>query len=219
MNGLLTEGGTSKFSGGELQVAHDVSNSFGLMINGFAASHSAQVSSWDIVGPIETRTEKGSGSYVEFARGYFKTLDKSKKLVFETYGGLGFGGVNNDYGPAGHPKVNDTKLFVQPSFGYKSIHFELAFVPKLSFVSWKVKDSSVHASDHYVSGRLGAIRNQSHFMAIEPAFILRAGGRKVKFQTALSFLHPLSNTSSIIGDMTEDLNISFGLSINLTKAK
>jgi hypothetical protein len=219
VNGLISGGGESEFSCGELQAAHAITNSFGVMANWMAASRSGEISTLDSRFSSTIHTEKGHGSYVEFAGGYFKTLDKSKRVVFETYAGIGFGGVNNDYGFGNVSKVNITKLFLQPAFGYKSAYFEVAFVPKISFVNWTVKENSFSASaNSYDKEALATIEGKPHFVAIEPALLLRGGFKNVKLQGSLSFSNVSSDPNYQIGELIEGLNMSFGISVNLKAA-
>jgi len=219
INGLITGGGVSEFSGGELQVAHAITNNFAVMINGMSVSRSDEVGAWDW-GGNGTHTEKGKGSYLEFSGGYFKNLDNSKKFLFETYGGVGLGSANNDYGFSDYSKVNIFKLFVQPSFAFKSTYFEMAFTPKLSFVNWNVKENHVSGPDgSYNKASLATIEKRPSFVALEPALVLRAGGKNVKFQTAISLSNVRSNNSSQISDLIENTNLSFGISVNLKPKK
>lgn len=213
INGLVAEGGESQFSGGELQVAHAITNSFGVMVNGMSVSRSEQVDRFSWGGSYPTHIESGKGSYVEFAGGYFKGLDKSKRVVFETYGGIGFGGVNNDYGYGNYSKVNITKLLIQPSLGYKSKYFETAIVPKLSFVNWHVKESRFSGSNHEQA--LTSIESKPNLVAFEPALVLRAGAKDVKFQLSFSTSALVGSGRDKVNGLTEDLNVSFGMSVNL----
>lgn len=222
INALYSAGGVSEFSGGELQVAHAISKNFGLMANGMAVSRSDEITDWDFYsGTTGSHTEKGNGSYMEFAGGYFRTLDKNKKFVFETYGGFGVGTAKNEYDFGDHSKVNSTKIFLQPSLGYKSVHFEMAVVPKVSFINWNVKESLISNQSNSDAGAIAAIKSKPHFVAFEPALLLRAGGKDFKAQASLSF----SNTQASSGtgyrtdDLIEGLNASIGISINLKPNK
>jgi hypothetical protein len=115
INGLRTGGNKSEFSGGELQAAHAITNSFGVMANWMSVSKTEEISDW--TWNSGSHIEKGNGSYVEFAGGYFKTLDKRKRVVFETYGGIGFGSANNDYGFAITQKLILPKFSCSPPSG------------------------------------------------------------------------------------------------------
>jgi hypothetical protein len=222
INALYSAGGVSEFSGGELQVAHAIGKNFGLMVNGMAVSRSDEITDWDFnSGTTASHTEKGNGSYIEFAGGYFTTLDKSKKIVFETYGGFGAGSAKNDYDFGDYSKVNSAKIFIQPSIGYRTNYFEMAVVPKVSFINWNIKEKRISNQGNSDAGEIVAIESKPHFVAFEPALLLRAGGKDFKAQASLSF----SNTQSSSGsgyrtdDLIEGLNASIGISINLRPNK
>jgi hypothetical protein len=222
MNALYSAGGVSEFTGGELQFAHAVSKNFGVMMNGMSVSRTDEVSTWDLDPnwnfASETHTEKGKGSYIEFAGGYFKTLDNKRKWLFETYGGFGIGTANNDYGFGDHSKVNSNKIFIQPSLGYKSKYFEMAFVPKISFINWKMKESNLsNSNNEYLKTDLSTIEEKPHFTSFEPALLLRGGGANFKVQASLSYSKVQSGAT--YQDLVEDLNASIGISINLKPAK
>ena len=222
INALYSAGGVSEFSGGELQLAHAVTKNFALMVNGMAVSRSDEITDWDFnSGTTGSHTEKGHGSYMEFAGGYFTTFDKSKKFVVETFGGVGIGTAKNDYDFGDHSKVNSTKIFLQPSLGYKSAHFEMAFVPKLSFVNWTVKESRVSNQTDNDAQEIAAIENKPRFVAFEPALLLRAGGKNFKAQASLSFSNTQSTTNGgyRTDGLIEGLNASVGISINLKPNK
>lgn len=222
INALYSAGGVSEFSGGELQVAHAISKNFGLMVNGMAVSRSDEITDWDFnSGTTGSHTEKGNGSYIEFAGGYFKALDRSKKIIFETYGGLGTGTAKNDYDFGDHSKVNSTKIFIQPSIGYRSNYFEMAVVPKLSFINWTVKESRVSNQTDNDAQEIAAIENKPRFFAFEPALLLRAGGKDLKAQASLSFSNTQSTTDGgyRTDGLIEGLTASIGISINLKPNK
>lgn len=220
INALYSAGGVSEFSGGELQLAHAISKNVGLMVNGMAVSKSEEITDWSFnSGTTGSHTEKGNGSYIEFAGGYFKTFDKSKKLVFETYGGIGFGTANNDYSFSAHSKVNSTKFFLQPSIGYKLRYFEMAVVPKVSFVNWNVKEARISNQSDNDAQEIAAIQSKPHFVAFEPALLLRAGGKDFKAQATLSFSNGPSGSGYMMDDLIETLNASIGISINLKPIK
>jgi hypothetical protein len=217
VNVLYTTGANSEYNGGELQFAHAVSKNVGIMVNGFTAGKTETVDNW--FGNQGSHTEKGNGSYIEFAGGYFKKFDAKEKWMAEVYGGLGFGSAHNDYGFNDHTQVNSSKLFIQPSIGYKGKHFEIAVVPKVSLINWKVKESQVANTDNdYVKADMDAIRSKPGFVSFEPAVLLRAGTEQLKFQFAIS---TTSSRSTILlsDDLVETVNASLGISINIGPKK
>jgi hypothetical protein len=224
INALYASGAMSEFSGGELQISHAVSNHVAIMANGMTASKSDQVSHWySWWDPTVTyHTEKGNGSYVEFAGGYFKALDKNKKWIVEGYSGFGFGTASNDYGFGDRSKVSSTKFFVQPAIGYKGNHFETALVPKFSLVTWKMKSKTLLSNENsYLKEEFQVIEGKPDFLSFEPSLLLRGGGKNLKVQAALSYSFSRStpNSTYSIPDLIENLNVSVGVSINLKPSK
>lgn len=224
INGLYSTGGNSEFNGGELQFAHAVGQNFGIMANGMMASKSEQLDDWGISsnwgGTSGYHTEKGSGSYLELAGGYFKTFDEKKRWIGEIYSGFGAGSVKNDYGFGDHSKVNSYKFFIQPAVGYKSKNFEAMIVPKVSLINWKVKESNILAAGNngYVESEISAIQAKKNFLAFEPALLFRAGGQNLKLQWGLSF-SGFNSSSFYDEELIETLNANIGISINLKPYK
>ncbi len=200
-------------------MAHAVGKNVGIIINGFTAGKSEEVSDYSSSGNNNTHTEKGSGSYIEFAGGLFKNFDHKKKWIGEIYGGVGFGSVKNDYGSGDHSKVSDTKVFLQPAIGYKSKNFEVALVPKLSVLNWKVKESRISSANNDVKDELNYITQNSGFFIFEPALLLRGGDKNVKVQLGLSFSNYGVNGLMHRTGLTETLNTSLGVSININQPK
>jgi len=162
----------------------------------------------------EDNYEKGNGSYVEAAPGVFMPINRNGRLRAELYAGAGTGSVSNNYGVPSTSVVGIKKFFLQPAIGYKSTFVEIAFTPKISFVAWKVKEDRVLAT-RYMSDRqdIDYIKQNPRFTAFEPSLILRAGGRNVKGQVAVtrSYVTPKNYAP------TEDLVVSIGLSFGINQ--
>jgi len=221
INGLITSGSFESFTAGELQLAVAPSKHLGLMMNIFSGGKTEDTG--------DNITESGNGTYFEIAPGYF-TASSNKKWIAEAYGGLGTGGINNDYGSFYHSKVGFTKLFMQPAVGFKSKYFEVALSPKLSFVSWKVKQENIGSPKHeilapgvsvppankyisqYDQEAIAGIRSNPSFVAFEPAIIFRGGIENVKLELGVSF-------SDVHRVPTETAVSTFGISINFNKPK
>jgi hypothetical protein len=219
INGMYSTGLNSEFNGGELQLAHAVSKNFGVMLNGMFASKEEKVDDWGFNQnwsvTNDYHKENGKGSYLEVAGGFFKPLDEKKKWIGEIYAGVGFGGITNEYELGDYSKVNHNKIFLQPSIGYRSKHFEAAMVPKVSFINWKAKETRISQSDDYVKQDLSTIASKPGFVAFEPAFIFRGGSEHVKLQTAFSYSFWKSGQSDYGESLIEPLNWSIGISISL----
>ncbi len=217
INALYANGGDSEFQGGEFQFAHAVNKNFGVMTNVFFAGKSETVSDYLT---NATHIEKGNGSYIEFAGGYFKNFDERKRWIGELYGGIGFGSVKNDYGFGDHSKVGLSKGFIQPAVGYKAPNFEIAFVPKVSFINWKVRENNINSQENIsVKDEMKAIDGKKNFVAFEPALLLRGGGKGFKLQLGLSFSNYKPTDAFYSEGLIETLNGSIGISIDLKPVK
>ncbi|MGZ3924784.1 MAG: hypothetical protein ACXVBJ_13515 [Flavisolibacter sp.] len=205
INGFSCGGWDSEFSGGEFQLATAITKHVGIMTNGMFVGKTEEVSGWN-----ESHMESGKGSYGEIAGGLFTAFDPKKKCIGEIYAGVGTGSVNSTYEGNQNSKVGITKLFLQPSLGFKSRYFEAAFVPKISFLNWKVKSDNLPDGGF---GELAPIRQKPNLVQFEPTFFMRAGGENVKLQGSLSFsdshgYYPI-----------ERLTASFGVSIDIKPKK
>jgi len=218
INAMYCSGGYADYTGGELQFAHAVSKNCGIMANGFFVGQTEEVSDWNLQYP-STHTEKGNGSYVELGGGYFAHVARNKKWIAEVYSGFGLGSVKSDYGFGDNSKVSVSKFFIQPSIGFKSLYFEAIIVPKFSYISWKIKESSVsEPSNEDKKLDIETMRDKPGFASFEPALILRAGGENFKIQGGLS-VSSNGRRSANSPQLTESLNASIGISINLKPSK
>jgi hypothetical protein len=217
INGLYSTGGDSEYDGAELQFAHAISKNAGIMANAFTASKSEIISDYSGGG---SHTETGKGSYIEFGAGFFKALDIQQKWITEAYGGIGFGSATNVYSFKDESKVGITKIFIQPSIGYKSNYFEFAVVPKISLVNWKVKSERITSPENQDNlDELNAIRSDQAFVAFEPAFLLRGGGKAMKVQLGLSVSGFKTSNMFYSTDLAETVNLSLGVSVNIKPKK
>jgi hypothetical protein len=218
VNALYSTGMDSEFDAFEFQFARAVSGDMGIMVNGFTGGKSEKIP--DYYGNSADHMESGNGSYIELAGGYFRSLDERKRWIAEVYGGTGFGFVKSDYGFRDYSKVGVTKFFIQPSMGYKAPHFELALVPKISYVNWRVKQDKITSQESQEArDDMQALRTDPSFFAFEPALLLRGGGKNFKLQAALSICNFKSSTSSYADHLAESVNLSLGVSINIKPKK
>ena len=131
----------------------------------------------------------GSGNFVEFGIGYFKSINSH--FVFEAYGLAGFGQMEN-HNPGtttnGVQKENKIsanifRLGIQPNLGYKSKYFSLALSSRLVNLSYS------NIKGEYIFSEINQIdyltENSSNFL-IEPAFTVRAGIKNIKLQAQYS---------------------------------
>ena len=112
----------------------------------------------------------------------------------------------------GESKLHYGKPFVQPSFGYKTKHFEIALSSRLNTLNY-YKFENVHVPNYYNSDKF---RNS---LLLEPAITVRGGWEKLKIQWQLSKSYNSHNGSNFF-DNDSNTRISIGVvySINIKKA-
>ena len=118
-----------------------------------------------------------SGQLFEVGLGYY--LRHEKYLAFETYGGYGYGQTHGD-NYYNRSVVNFNQIYLQPSIGFTSDYFDLAFTPKIIKVDYIVKENIVnHQSTH--NDLMLNMDKQSYYF-IEPGITVRAGYKFIKLQ-------------------------------------
>ncbi len=182
INAQYAAGTVSK--GFECQSAFAISRHFGGMINTMIGG-----SNYD---QYEYNSGETKTKFIEIGAGYFTPL-KSTSLVFETYGGIGSGGVNNLYYNGGRSKVNFTKLFVQPTIGVKVKGFEFGISSRMSWINQKVISNSLSNADpEYIN--LEDISTHPESFYWEPGIVLRLGGQKfmgqLQYTGSFNFTNP-----------------------------
>jgi len=147
--------GSFSYSGLDGQLAYAITNHIGLMCNG------------SVIG-------KYGGTFGEFGIGYFGLFGTLGK--YELYGGAGYGTINlasnndEDNYYSVH-KVENYRLFLQPSIALSGKVADLSFSPRLVHVS--ISGSNFFKSSFF----------------LEPTLTLKVGYKYVKFisQVGLSF--------------------------------
>lgn len=172
-----------EFKAAEFQSAFAITNHIGAMANGLYGSgvNNRTYSS--------SNSSGGKGKFAEVAAGYFTTIN-SPTTIFEVYGGIGTGGIDNIYSWSDRSKVTFTKLFIQPDIGISVKGFEIALSSKFSRIHHKVVSAN-HADQH--SGLI-ALREHPVSFLWEPSIVLRAGGKNVLVQVQYTWSHNLSNS-------------------------
>jgi hypothetical protein len=189
-------------NGFEIQTAYAAGNHTALQLNFFHASEN------------DEGYGSGSGNYIEAAYGYFKPFGKNR-WVFETYAGLGFGGVTNvfenDYYSTEQAKTSITKFFVQPSIGFTTKYFDVAFSSKFSLVNLGLNNSTLSKENNeYDYEYVESLRNGKSYFFWERGLMIRGGFEHVKAVIQL--------TETIMSDDTQPISngsISLGLAISL----
>lgn len=131
----------------------------------------------------------GSGKFIELGAGYFTPV--SKDWVFETYGILGLGSVENHFpstkgnypGTNGDIFANIFRVGIQSNFGYKSKYFSAAVSSRIINLSYsKIKGDLIFNGENQVD----YLKENSSIFLVEPALTIRGGLEKVKLQYGYS---------------------------------
>lgn len=172
-------------SGVEIQTAYAVSNNVGVQLNFMSAS-------------LRESEGSGSGTYIEAAGGYFKPIGLQKKFVFETYAGIGLGGIQNHFSSEleyGDVKTSISKFFIQPSFGFTITHFSAAFSSKFSLVTLDVKNSNLNDNSPEYKF-VNSLQGGKSYFFWEPGIMLRTGFKHVQF--IIQFTKNTSNNENVL---------------------
>lgn len=139
----------------------------------------------------------GSGRFLELGAGYYKKI--GDKIVFESYGLLGFGNFENHFptavnGVMGRGKdisANIFRLGLQPNIGYKSDHFTIAASSRIVSLNYTGIEGDLSVDgvnqDTYLS------ENKSNLL-IEPALTIKGGLERVKAQIQMGYSANLTNS-------------------------
>jgi len=173
--------------GGECQSAFAITSHFGGMLNMMLNGGNGE----DLIYSSQSKTNM---SYIEIGAGYFTPI-KSNAIVFETYGGIGTGGVRNEHDP-GNSKVRFTKLFIQPNIGVKSKNIEIGISSRFSWTNHRVIITVPPENEYFYE--LENIINNPSSIFWEPGVVFRAGGKKFKVQVQYTASVNLSNSEDAI---------------------
>jgi len=170
---------------GELQAAYAVGNRLALGVTGGRFRQKDNASG-----------DGGSGTFGEVAVGYFQNI--SEHVVFETYGLVGVGSVENHFpssvaaNPGTDGKIaSDLMRFgVQPALGYRGRLFEAAISTRVASLNYS------NASGGLVFDRqaqVGYLASNNRLWLVEPALTLRGGARFLKLQLQIGRSVNLTN--------------------------
>lgn len=138
----------------------------------------------------------GSGRFIEGGAGYYRSLGKN--LLFEGYGLVGYGGVENHMPSTlaafplttGKVSANLLRLGLQPALSFISKYFSVTGSLRLADLNY----SNIAGSLIFENiDQIGFLTTNKSTVVIEPALTLRAGIEKIKLQVQLSKSWNLSN--------------------------
>ncbi len=140
----------------------------------------------------------GSGKFIEFGAGYFMPIQEG--FVFEAYGIVGFGGVENHFPSTkedypltkGEISANIFRIGVQPNFGYKSKYFSAAVSSRIVHLSYNNIKGDLMFDQ---TNQMDYLESNSSNVLLEPALTVRGGLEKIKLQVQYGYSLNLSNSS------------------------
>jgi len=146
----------------------------------------------------DSATGDGHGRFAEVGAGYFTPIGESR-FVFETYGLVGVGSVENSFpesvaanpGSNGRLNANLYRFGIQPVIGFRTRYFSAALSSR--FVS--LNYSGIGGNLMYDNMNQQAyLRDNSSLFLIEPALTLRGGFERLQLQ--LQFIGSANLTKS-----------------------
>ncbi|MEO7175280.1 MAG: hypothetical protein ABIV51_05510 [Saprospiraceae bacterium] len=171
----------------ELQASTAVSDMIGLQLNG------------GIFFPSDLDNGNGgSGKVIEAGVGYYKPIGDN--FVFETYGLLGFGNVENHLpsevannpGTTGDIKANIIRYGIQPNFGFVTKYLTAAISARFVALHYSnIEGSLIFEQEDQVI----ALEDQSNNFLIEPALTLTGGLERLKLKLQVMGSFNLSNSN------------------------
>jgi hypothetical protein len=175
----------------ELQSAFAVSKHFGGMVNLIAGGGD------DDYAFFGSGNHHGTGKLIEVGAGYFTPINSSP-WIFEAYGGVGTGGVKNNFGSSGRANVTFTKWFIQPDIGLKFKGFEFGLSSRFSFVKQKLNTFTLSGEDYHYED-VTHVREHPNSFLWEPGVVLRVGGEKLLFQLQYTSSINITNPELVQG--------------------
>lgn len=165
-------------------VVNDVPYFYDTNVNGFAGQFAAAIdTSVAIISSFYTLKDSDSdwevkGSYFEAGAGIF---DHGQAFTGELFAGIGVGSLKNSY-DAETIDANYLKFFIQPSGGFTSKVIDMAFTPRIGWVTYTNHDSNV--DDALVEDYFSEKKTTFVF---EPGVTVRFGYRNIKLQYQFNY--------------------------------
>lgn len=162
----------------------------------------------------DTDEWEGKGSYWELGSGLYGGF-KNPRFRYETVLGFGKGKIENNSLITSGNYINSKfiKPFVQPSLGFVSRFFEIAFTPRIAFLSFQ------DTQDYQLlpEQRLDAMRfydQRSNNLVLEPGLTLRGGyeAMMLELQYSFSTLQEVSEEFFVINDEHFSIGLRFLIS-------
>ena len=155
----------------------------------------------------ETFTGYHKCNFGEMGVGYY--LPFKNKIVFEAYGGVGIGKVENKNDIYINSTVNYNRYFIQPAAGF--YHKNIKLIISTRFCGLDYKNIGISGSNNNSSTEIIYLKDHPFSFLIEPAFTFRAGWEFFKFQTQVGYSIIINNPEFPY----DPLNLNLGLIVTI----
>lgn len=197
-----------------IQSAYAITDHAGIMLDGMY--HYRKISSSD------SSAEKLNILFGEIGAGYFTPIGKEKKILFQCYGGAGFGFTKDrmekasQLDPEATAKYNN--VFIQPGIAIINKNVEMALDLRANYVYVYDINAYLYEQFEWWNTDYNFYADTTlDFINLEPAFTLKAGREKLKgvFQIGITIptynsrSYFMVNTSSLLGAPL--IKLSFGI--------
>jgi hypothetical protein len=200
-----------------LQTAYAISNHTGVMIDGMY--HNRRFSSAD------SSVEKLDMFFGEAGAGYFIPFANKKNVLFQCYGGGGYGiskdKIDNANQPNPEMNAKYFNIFVQPGLSFTSKYFEVAFDLRANYVRLFNIHAYLYEKFEWWNTDFKLYSDTTlDFVNLEPAITMKAGGGKLKGFLQLGVTIPTINSDSYFAVSTSSMLgaplFKFSIGINYT---
>jgi hypothetical protein len=200
-----------------LQAAYAISNHTGVMIDGMY--HNRHKSSAD------SSVEKLNMFFGETGAGYFTTFGNKKNVLFQCYGGGGYGITTDKISNANqpNPEMNAKyyNIFIQPGLAYTSKYFNVAFDLRANYIRLFNIHAYLYDKFEWWNTDFKLYSDTTlDFVNLEPAVTMKVGRGKLKGVLQLGLTIPTINSNSYFGVSTSSMLaaplIKFSVGVNYT---
>ena len=155
---------------------------------------------------------EGNGTYFELGAGLFGGKQENK-FLYEAFAGVGSGSIKNSslVNRGEFFNVKYLKPFIQPSVAFSTKYFELAFTPRIAYLTYTSQD------DFNLVRNPEQLNTQDYFdenhntVVFEPGIMIRGGfpGAKLELQYNHSSLKEPLEENSVINDEYFSIGLRF----------
>lgn len=157
------------------------------------------------------------GDMMNLGLGYFMNQEKSKNLRFEIFGDVGLGTFKNKtFGLPNNFYLNGNyiRIGIMPNIGYTTPNeiLHCGYSMRLSNISFY---NTTVGNTNYWQYDINRLEYRPSYNLMEHAFMVRVGGKNVKFQTELAFYHVFNNQPTDNAIQTFNSSLMIGVVFNM----